>query len=43
MLGDEYYVMHFDRLLKHKSINVVIQYCQNYYQLSLNHEITEPD
>lgn len=43
MLGDEYYIMHFERLLKHKSINAVVQYCQNYFQLSCGRELTDPD
>jgi hypothetical protein len=43
MLGEEYYITHFDRLLKHKSLNSIIQYAQNYFQLSLNRPETEAD
>lgn len=43
MLGEEYYVTHFERLLKHKSINTVTQYAQNYFQLSMTHIVTDTD
>ena len=43
MLGDDYYLSHFERLLKHKSIANLIQYCQSYYQLSLEQPLSDPD
>lgn len=43
MLGDQYYVSHFERLLKHKSMATFTQYCQSYFQLSLDQSLTEPD